>query len=54
MARGKVVAKAKTRAGVRKRPVKAGRTMPKNIGGFLNAKVVATVKKSKGETQNNG
>lgn len=54
MAKGKVVAKAKTRAKVKKAPVKASSTMPKNIGGFLNAKVVATVKKSKGETQNNG
>lgn len=27
--------------------VKAGRTMPKNVGGILNAKVAATVKKIK-------
>lgn len=52
MAKGKVVAKAKTRACVRKRPVKAGRTMPKNIGGVANVKIVATVKKIK--SQKNG
>lgn len=51
---GKAIVKGKTKAKVKKAPVKAGRTMPKNIGGFLNAKVVATVKKSKGKTQNNG
>lgn len=55
MARAKVVAKAKTGVTVKKRPpVKAGSTMPKNIGGILNAKVVATVKKHKGQKQNNG
>lgn len=45
MVRAKVVAKAKTIATVKKTPVKAGQTMPKNIGGVANAKVVATVKK---------
>lgn len=50
MARAKVVAKAKTGATVKKKtPVKAGSTMPKNIGGIANAKVVATVKKIKGQ-----
>lgn len=38
---------AKTKAKVRKKPVKAGSTMPKNIGGAANAKLVATVKKIK-------
>lgn len=43
--KGKVVAKvtkSKNRA-----PVKAGRNMPKNIGGAINAKLVATVNKNK-------
>jgi hypothetical protein len=45
MAKGKVKAKVKT--SVKKKPVKAGRTQPKNVGGILNHKVVATVKKIK-------
>ena len=45
MARGKVKTKAKVSANVR--PVKAGRTMPKNVGGILNVKVLATAKKIK-------
>ena len=43
--------KAKTRAKIRKsrkEPVKAGSTMPRNIGGAVNAKLVATVKKAQG------
>ncbi len=40
-------AKATTKAKVKRKPVKAGSTMPKNIGGALNAKLVATVKKYK-------
>lgn len=43
MARGKIKAKAKVSA--KARPVKAGRTMPKNIGGIANAKVVAIMQK---------
>lgn len=42
-----MAAKAKVKTRVNKRPVKAGRTMPKNVGGIANAKVVATVKKAK-------
>lgn len=45
MARGKIKAKAKVSAKVR--PVKAGRTMPQNVGGILNVKVLATAKKIK-------
>jgi hypothetical protein len=47
MARGKV--KGKVKVSVKKRPVKAGRTMPKNIGGIANAKIVATVEKIKSQ-----
>lgn len=47
MARAKVVAKAKTSTSVKKKPIKAGSTMPKNVGGILNVKVVATAKKVK-------
>ena len=54
MAKARFIAKAKTTATARKKPVKAGSTMPKNIGGILNAKVVATVRKYKGQKQNNG
>lgn len=39
------MAKVKAKAKVKKKPVKAGSSMPKNIGGALNAKLVATVKK---------
>lgn len=45
MANGRVKAKAKVKAKVK--PVKAGRTMPKNVGGILNVKVLATAKKIK-------
>lgn len=45
MAKGKVKAKIKT--SVTKKPVKAGHTQPKNVGGILNHKVIATVKKVK-------
>lgn len=40
--------KARTKATIKKGgriPIKAGSTMPRNIGGYVNAKVVATVKK---------
>lgn len=40
-------AKGKVKAKVSKKPVKAGSTMPKNIGGVCNAKVVATARKLK-------
>lgn len=40
-------AKAITKAKVKKKPVKAGSTAPKNVGGVINAKLVATVKKYK-------
>lgn len=46
---GKVTVKAKTAAKVKhtpRKPVKAGSTMPKNIGGALNAKLVVSVKKT--------
>ncbi len=39
--------KGKIKAMVKKKPIKAGHTAPKNIGGILNAKVVTTVKKAK-------
>lgn len=51
MARARAVAKGKTKASVKKKPVKAGSTMQKNVGGFINAKVVPVVKKKK---QSNG
>lgn len=38
---------AKVRAKVKKKPIKAGSTAPKNIGGVANTKVIATVKKLK-------
>lgn len=37
----------KIKAKVKKKPVKAGSSMPKNIGGNANAKVVAIVNKIK-------
>ena len=37
----------KSKVSVKKKPVKAGSSMPKNIGGIANAKVIATVKKVK-------
>lgn len=45
MAKGRL--KAKVSTSVKKKPVKAGHTQPKNVGGILNHKVVATVKKIK-------
>lgn len=45
MAKGKV--KAKVNTSVKKKPVKAGTSAPKNIGGIFNHKVVAIVKKTK-------
>lgn len=36
--------KGKIKAIVKKKPIKAGRIMPKGVGGILNAKVVATAK----------
>lgn len=45
MAKGKVKAKVKT--SVKKKPIKAGTKDPKNVGGILNYKVVAIVKKTK-------
>ena len=44
------VVKAKTKAKVKKKKplaVKAGSTMPKNVGGVVNLKVVAIVNKYK-------
>lgn len=41
----KVKAKGTVKAKVKKKPVKAGSTMPKNVGGVVNVKVVATAKK---------
>lgn len=40
-------ARGTVKAKVRKKPVKAGSTMPKNVGGIANAKVVAIVNKKK-------
>lgn len=44
--------KGRFKTSIKRTPVKAGRTMPKNIGGVANAKIVATVKKIK--SQKNG
>lgn len=51
MARAKVVATGITKANVRKSPTKAGRTMPKNVGGIANVKTLAIAKliKKKGK-----
>jgi hypothetical protein len=40
-------ATTKSKATVKKKPVKAGSSSPKNVGGVLNSKLVATVKKVK-------
>lgn len=40
-------AKGTVKASVKKKPVKAGSTAPKNIGGILNYKVVAMARKRK-------
>lgn len=53
MARAKVVAKAKTSASAKKRPVKAGSTYTKTTGGIMTTKVIAIAKKKKGY-KNNG
>jgi hypothetical protein len=37
--------KASIQAKVKRKPIKPGSTMPKNIGGIVNARVVAYVKK---------
>lgn len=45
---GKVTVKARTKAKVKRtarKPVKAGQSMPRNIGGALNAKLVVSVDK---------
>lgn len=52
MARAKVVAKAKTGATVKKKPVKAGSTYTKTTGGIMTTKVIATAKKKKGNKHN--
>ena len=41
----KVTIKQKVK--VKRKPVKAGSSMPKNVGGFINARVVAEVRKRK-------
>ncbi len=35
----------KTKVKAKRKPVKPGRTMPHNVGGILNARVVARAKK---------
>lgn len=42
---GKARITAKTKANVKHRPVKAGQSMPRNVGGYANAKIVAIVKR---------
>lgn len=45
---GKVTVKARTKPKVKRtarKPVKAGQSMPRNIGGALNAKLVVSVNK---------
>lgn len=49
MGSGKISVKGKIKARVGKAPVKAGSTHPKNIGGILNAKVIAIHNKIKGK-----
>ena len=40
--------KSKPKVSIKQKPpIKAGQTMPRNIGGALNAKLVATVRKKK-------
>ena len=47
--------KVKVKPSVKKKPVKAGSSMPKNIGGAINVKVVAIVrKKNKPKKDKNG
>lgn len=52
MARAKVVAKAKTSATAKKRPVKAGSTHTSTTGGIMTTKVIAIAKKKKGYKHN--
>jgi hypothetical protein len=47
MAKKAIAAKGKVKAKVSKKPVKAGSSKPKNVGGIVNVKVVATAKKVK-------
>lgn len=47
---GRATVKARTKPKVKHtahHPVKAGQSMPRNIGGIINAKVVATARKIK-------
>lgn len=44
---GKARLTARAKANVKRRPVKAGQTMPRNIGGALNAKLSVSVNKKK-------
>ena len=46
MAKAKIV--AKTKAKVKNSRKKAGSTMPRNIGGIANAKIVAIIKNKNG------
>jgi hypothetical protein len=39
--------KGRVAGSVKRKPKKAGSTMPRNVGGYVNAKVVAIVKKRK-------
>lgn len=38
--------KASIKSKIKRKPIKAGSSMPKNIGGIVNARVVAYVKKN--------
>lgn len=44
---GKAIVKGKTKAKVKKAPVKAGRTHTSTTGGIMTTKVVAIAKKKK-------
>lgn len=50
MARAKVVAKAKTSASVKNRPVKAGSTHTSTTGGIMTTQVIAIAKKKKNKS----
>ena len=39
--------KGKVKVAAKRKPIRAGSTMPKNIGGILNAEVVAHVRQKK-------
>lgn len=43
------MAKIKAKTIAKKKPVKAGSSMPRNVGGALNAKLIATVRKKGNE-----